>query len=362
MLSTRTFVMAGGGTGGHVIPAIAVARELERRGHEVRFIGTERGIESKLVPAAGFPIDWIEIGGLKGVGLSKAADTAMQLPKAVGAAHRILDQVRCAGVFSMGGYAAGPVGLAARWKGLPIVLMEPNAMPGLTNRAMGRFASRILVSFEDARAHFPRHKTEICGLPVRQEFFKIPQKPLGEILTILITGGSRGSKTMNRAATELWPYISGRDDVCLIHQCGSDEYPELAKRFASTNLPGRVAAFIDDMPAAFEAADIVVCRSGAGAVAELAAAGKPSIMVPYPYAADNHQLKNAEAMARAGAGRVLLDKECTGPRLWKEICELAMADSLLDLMSRAARSRSLPGAAARAATLLEELAGIEVAA
>ena len=362
MLSTRTFVMAGGGTGGHVIPAIAVARELERRGHEVRFIGTERGIESKLVPAAGFPIDWIEIGALKGAGMSKAVDTAMQLPKAVGAARRILDHVHCAGVFSMGGYAAGPVGLAARWKGLPIVLMEPNAMPGLTNRAMGRFASRILVSFEDARAHFPRHKTEICGLPVRQEFFKIPQKPLGEILTILITGGSRGSKTMNRAATELWPYISGRDDVCLIHQCGSDEYPELAKRFASTNLPGRVAAFIDDMPAAFEAADIVVCRSGAGAVAELAAAGKPSIMVPYPYAADNHQLKNAEAMARAGAGRVLLDKECTGQRLWKEICELAMADSLLDLMSRAARSRSLPGAAARAATLLEELAGIEVAA
>ena len=362
MASTRTFVMAGGGTGGHVIPAIAVARELESRGHEVRFIGTERGIESKLVPAAGFPIDYIQIGGLKGVGVGKAVDSALQLPKAVGRARRILDQVHCVGVFSMGGYAAGPVGLAARWKGVPIVLMEPNAVPGITNRALGRFASHVLVSFEESRRYFAANKTEICGLPVRQEFFEIPNRPLTDILTILITGGSRGSRTMNRAATEMWPFISGRDDVCLIHQCGSDEYPELARRFAATNLPGRVAAFIDDMPAAFEAADIVVCRSGAGAIAELAAAGKPSIMIPYPFAADNHQLKNAESMARAGAGRVILDKDCNGARLWREICEMALTDGLLELVSRAARSRALPGAATRAASLLEELAGIAQAA
>src|SRR5579871_3867315 len=310
---TRTFVMAGGGTGGHVIPALAVARELRSRGHAVRFIGTRRGMEAKLVPPENFPIEWIEIGGLKRVGLRRTVSTLAELPVSVWQAAHMLERASPAAVFSLGGYVAGPVLLAALWKRIPVVVMEPNAVPGFTHRRLARFVTRALVSFEGTSRWFPHGRTEVTGMPVRDEFFSIAPEKMDRELTILITGGSQGSRALNQAVEQSWPLWKTR--VRLIHQTGPSAFEEIKSKFAATGLRGEVKAFIDDMPRAFSEADIVVSRAGMGAVSELAAAGKPSILVPLPTAADNHQLHNAEAFEHAGAARLMVQSEFSGAKL-----------------------------------------------
>jgi UDP-N-acetylglucosamine--N-acetylmuramyl-(pentapeptide) pyrophosphoryl-undecaprenol N-acetylglucosamine transferase len=346
-----TFVMAGGGTGGHAIPALAVARELRARGHAVRFIGTRRGVEWKLVPAEGFVLDLIEIGGLKRVGLRQTLATLGELPWSIWQASRFLDRAGAIAVFSMGGYVAGPVLLAALWKRLPVVVMEPNAMPGFTHRKLARFVSRALVSFEETARWFPKGRTEIVGLPVREEFFSLKAKMRSDGLTVLITGGSQGSRTLNRAAREMWPLLK-TSKIRVIHQTGPAMYEEIAAGFRAAGVDGEVMAFIGDMPAAFGAADLIISRSGAGTVSEIAAAGKASILVPLPTAADQHQLRNAEAFERAGAARLLDDSETTGPRLMEEIKKIA-EPGVMERMSAAARSLAKPGGARRAAEVME---------
>jgi UDP-N-acetylglucosamine--N-acetylmuramyl-(pentapeptide) pyrophosphoryl-undecaprenol N-acetylglucosamine transferase len=349
---SASFVMAGGGTGGHVMPALAVARELRARGHSVRFIGTRRGLESKLAPADGFPIEWIEIGGLNRVGLRQTLITLAELPWSVWQVSRMLDRARPAAVFSTGGFVAGPVLLAALWKRLPVVVMEPNAIPGFTHRKLARFVARALLSFSETAKWFPPEVAEVTGLPVRSEFFAIPPKPRRGQLTVLITGGSQGSRTLNRAAQESWKlWDSGA--VRLIHQTGPAAYELLASEFQLSGIDGEVSPFLADMPAAFAAADIVVSRAGMGTVSELAAAGKPSILVPLPTAADQHQLRNAEAMERIGASRMVLDAEFNGQRLAEEVMRLSQNPDLLHAMGEAARSFAKPDAARRAADVLE---------
>src|SRR5579872_1753832 len=350
-----TIMMAGGGTGGHVVPLLAVARELQSRGHASVFVGTRIGFEAKLVPAAGFPLEFIEIGGLKRVGIARTIRTLAQLPLSVGKVFSLLKQHRPSAVFSMGGYAAGPVVLAALWKRLPLVVMEPNAMPGLTNRQVGRFVTRALLSFPEASRFFPQGKSEITGLPVRPEFFSIPPKPREATLTVLITGGSQGSRTLNQAAAGSWHYFrEAASNIRFIHQTGSGAFEALAKKFNESGLGGRIVPFIDDMPAAFAEADLVICRAGAGAVAELAAAGKPSVLVPLPHAADQHQLRNAEAFSRSGAARLVLDHEMDGGRFFEEVRKLASQPGVLKHMGEQARTFAHPGAARRAAEIVEE--------
>lgn len=355
-MPARTYIMAGGGTGGHVIPAVAVARELKARGHRPVFVGTHTGFEAKLVPAAGFPLEFIEIGGLNRVGFAQTWRTVRQMPVSFGRCVGILNSYQPAAVFSMGGYAAGPVTLAAWWKGLPIVIMEPNAVPGLANRQIGRYVRRALVSFEETRRYFPAGKSEVTGLPVRPEFFEIPPKPPGEALVILITGGSRGSRTLNNAVREAWPLLREAPfRVSLIHQTGADAYAQIAQEFAACGVDGQATPYIADMAAAFASADVIVCRSGAGAVAEVAAAGKPSILVPFPFAADDHQLKNADQFAQRGAARVVLDREMNGRRLYDEIAKLAADPNQLQRMGENAHAFAKRGAAVRAADVLEEV-------
>lgn len=357
MSRPRRFFMAGGGTGGHVIPALAVAEELRRHGDQVLFVGTRTGMEAKLVPAAGFPLEWIEIGGLKRVGLRQTLRTLVQLPLSVWHASSLMSRVRPHGVFSMGGFVAGPVMLAAWLRRIPIVVMEPNALPGFTNRWGARLVRRALLSFPEAARFFPTGRTELTGLPVRREFFQLPAKPPSQPLTVLITGGSRGSRTLNRAARESWPFFrENGPPVRILHQTGTAEYSEYATAFAASGMEGEIMPFIQDMPGAFARADLLVCRAGAGAVAELGAAGKPAILVPFPFAADQHQLHNAQAMERAGAALLLRDAEMSGERLWEEVRKLAESPARIAAMGEAARQFGRPGAAQRAAEVLWEVA------
>jgi UDP-N-acetylglucosamine--N-acetylmuramyl-(pentapeptide) pyrophosphoryl-undecaprenol N-acetylglucosamine transferase len=351
----NAFLMAGGGTGGHVIPALAVARELRQRGHMVFFVGTDRGLESKLVPAEGFELKKIDIGGLNRVGVATKLSTLLKLPfTTLGSGKFVKDS---AAIFSMGGYVAGPPVMAALLRRRPVVVMEPNAVPGFTNRIIGRFISRALISFPETASYFRPGRTEITGLPVREEFFRIPPKPRNGPLQVLITGGSQGSRALNRAARESWAlFRQSGAPVRMILQTGPSECDRLRSEFAETGLEGEVVPFITAMPAAFEAADLVVCRSGAGTVSELAAAGRPAILVPFPFAADDHQTRNAEALARGGAARMVRDAEMNGERLFSEIQELARDPGELEHMAQSARRFAKPGAAQRAADILEEVA------
>jgi UDP-N-acetylglucosamine--N-acetylmuramyl-(pentapeptide) pyrophosphoryl-undecaprenol N-acetylglucosamine transferase len=352
MTSERLFVMAGGGTGGHVIPAIAVAREVCRMGYQVLFVGTERGVENKLVPAAGFRLEKIRVGGIKNLGVATRLLSLWQLVLETAGQIARFREWKPAAVFSMGGYVAGPPVLAALLRGVPVVVMEPNAVPGVTNRWIARWVRRALVNFEETKRFFPAGRTELTGLPVREEFFNLPARTSSDF-TVLITGGSQGSRTLNEAARQSWPLFQQANlPVRLIHQTGSTMFSALSDEFRQTGLSGEVSEFIQDMPGAFAQADFVVCRSGAGAVSELAAAGKPSMLVPFPFAADQHQLKNAEAFARAGAARMSLDKDWNGHRFFDVVRELYEDREHLKSMGDAARKLAHPGAARRAAEIL----------
>lgn len=352
-----TFVMAGGGTGGHVVPLVAVARELVKRGHKVLFFGTRAGSEAKLVPAAGFEIEWIEIGGLKRVSWRRFLETMWQLPLATWRVFRRLGSVRPAAVFSMGGFAAGPVVLAALARRLPVVIMEPNAMPGFTNRAIGRWVERALLGMREAERFFPAGRGEVTGVPVRDAFFQLAPKAAEAELTVLITGGSQGSRTLNEAFRGSWPlFREAALPVRFIHQCGAAAAGGLEAGFAASGLRGEVQAFLPDMPAAFARADLVVGRAGANATAELCAAAKPSVLVPFPYAADDHQRKNAQALASGGAARLVPDAEMNGQRLFYEVQYFSAHREELARMSASAKAMAKPGAAQRAAEVLENAA------
>jgi UDP-N-acetylglucosamine--N-acetylmuramyl-(pentapeptide) pyrophosphoryl-undecaprenol N-acetylglucosamine transferase len=349
-----TIVMAGGGTGGHVLPLLAVASELKTRGHNCVFIGTRAGFEAKLVPSAGFPLEFIEIGGLNSVGLARSIRSLSQLPFSVLRARQMLSNHHPSAIFSMGGYVAGPVVLAGLWKRLPILVMEPNAIPGLTNRHVGRFVTRALLNFPETARFFPPGKSVITGLPVRPEFFQIRPKLRETVLTVLITGGSQGSRRLNEAARASWTYFrEAKFPVRFIHQTGVSGHEVLAKKFGETGLAGELVPFIDDMPAAFARADLVICRAGAGTLAELAAAGKPAILVPLPGAADDHQLRNAEAFTKAGAAQLVLDSQMDGGRLFEEVGRLSSQPAQLKRMGEQARKFAHPEAARQAADIVE---------
>ena len=350
--------MAGGGTGGHVMPLIAVASELREQGGECVFIGTRGGMEATLAPRHGFPIEWIEIGGLNRVGLRKMLATAVQLPAAVSRARRILKSHGAQAVFSTGGYAAGPTVIAAILTGTPVVAMEPNAIPGIVSRLTGRWVRHALVSFDETIGRFPPGRAERAGLPIREEFFGIGPPDADAPFHVLVTGGSRGARSLNKAAREAWPVLrESAARVSMTLQCGPSEEAALKAAFAESGVEGQVTAFLDDMPAAYARASLIVSRSGAGAVSEIAAAGRPSILIPFPFAADDHQQYNALAMVRAGASIMIEDSELDGAALAKWIIEVASSPARARSMGDAARTLATPGAARRAAELLWQCAG-----
>jgi UDP-N-acetylglucosamine--N-acetylmuramyl-(pentapeptide) pyrophosphoryl-undecaprenol N-acetylglucosamine transferase len=351
-----SFVLTGGGTGGHVFPALAVGQVLRDRGHRLLFVGTREGMEAKLVPPARFEMEFIRSGGLNRVGLRKQIQSAMQLPASIAAARTLLRKYRPQAIFSTGGYVAGPVMVAAILTSIPVVLMEPNVVPGLANRKIGRWVYRALLGFEATRAWFPAG-SEVTGLPVRSEFFEVQPKWDGPF-TVLITGASRGARTLNEASRGSWPLFRAHNSpVRIIHQAGAAaNYETLAREFVREGMTGEITQFIPDMAKIFSQTDLVVCRAGAGTVNELAAAGMAAILVPFPFAADEHQRKNAEALVAARAGRMVPDQEMNGERLFREVESLRDAPQELATMRANVRQFASPGAATRAADVLEEAA------
>jgi UDP-N-acetylglucosamine--N-acetylmuramyl-(pentapeptide) pyrophosphoryl-undecaprenol N-acetylglucosamine transferase len=348
-------ILAGGGTGGHVIPALAIAQELQKQyGAELLFIGTARGIENRLVPAAGFPLRLLEVGALKNVSLVTRAKTMFALPQAVFGARRILSEFRPDVVIGVGGYASGPAMLAAILRKVPTLAFEPNVVPGFANRVVARFVSAAAVHFEETARYF-RH-AEVTGVPVRPAFFQIASQTHANP-TLLVFGGSQGAHAINLVMLQSVPELLKRiPNLRVIHQTGERDYNDAQAAYAAFGGSVEVHRFMDDMPAFFARADLVLCRSGASTVAEITAAGKPAIFVPFPRAADDHQRRNAEALERAGAAVVL--EETTLDQVWLVDTVQALIEdpSRLRRMSQAARSLAHPSAAHDIAALAARLA------
>jgi UDP-N-acetylglucosamine--N-acetylmuramyl-(pentapeptide) pyrophosphoryl-undecaprenol N-acetylglucosamine transferase len=356
-------LIAAGGTGGHIYPGIAVANEILRRDpkSEVRFVGTARGLENKLVPQAGFELSIIDSAGLKNVGPVARARGVLVLPKSFLAARTLMKSFRPDVVIGAGGYVSGPVVLTATLQKLPTLVMESNALPGWTNRVLARFVDKAAVSFEAALPYFGG-KAVVTGNPVRREFFAIPERKrdatgIGQF-SLLVFGGSQGAHAINAAIITALPLLESLKDVLRItHQTGEADFSGVNAEYVATGWGerARVTKYIDNMVAAFADADLVVSRAGATTTAELIAAGKASVMVPFPFAADDHQRRNAEALEGAGAGRMILQQDLSGERLAQEIAMLVREPERVNAMGQAARKLARGDAAAAVVDLMEEL-------
>ncbi len=352
-------LIAGGGTGGHVIPALAIARELrDVHGVEVRFVGTARGLETKLVPEAGFPLELVRSGQLKNVSLMTRMRTLFDLPPGVLQCVGLLREFKPEVVVGVGGYASGPGMLAAVVLGVPTLVYEPNAVPGLTNRWVGRRVSAAAVAFAQTTRYFRR--AEVTGVPVRPEIFGLPPRPVGAAPRLLVTAGSNGAlvfnQTMPRIVAGLLEAVPG---LTIVHQTGVRRLEETRAEYAASGAdPARwsVEGFLMDMPAQYGAADVVLARAGS-TIAELCAAGKPSVLVPLPTAADDHQRRNAEVLAEAGAAEMLLQRDVTPESLRSALVALLNDGPRRAVMAERARSLAKPGALEKIAAMVLRLAG-----
>jgi UDP-N-acetylglucosamine--N-acetylmuramyl-(pentapeptide) pyrophosphoryl-undecaprenol N-acetylglucosamine transferase len=357
-LAALRVLIAGGGTGGHIIPALAVARELvARHSAEILFVGTERGLETRLVPGAGFRLHLIEVGPLKNVSLTTRLRTLILIPTSVLACRRLICEFKPHVVFGVGGYASGPGMGAALLLKVPTMAFEPNAMPGLANRLIGKRVKAAAVNFPAAARWF--RNVEVTGVPVRPEFFKVP--PQAGPPHLLIFGGSQGARLFNSTLPTIVPaLLDAVPNLSILHQCGARHVEvTLTAYIASGADPARwqISAFLDDMPTCFARASLVLSRSGASTVAELAAAGKPSLLVPFAAAADDHQKRNAEELAKAGAAEMLIESDLAVPgRLLEMVKNLLTAPERLRSMSVAAKALAHPAAAEQIADRIASLA------
>ncbi|HKY92179.1 MAG TPA: undecaprenyldiphospho-muramoylpentapeptide beta-N-acetylglucosaminyltransferase [Nevskiaceae bacterium] len=338
------FVIMAGGTGGHVFPALAVAHELRRRGHEVVWMGAPDSFEARTVPPQGFPIEFVRVTGLRGKGAMTLLGAPLKLLRAVIEAGRILARHRPVAVLGMGGFASGPGGLAAWLKRVPLVIHEQNAAPGLTNRLLARIARVVLEAFPDTF-----RGAQTVGNPVRAGFVELPSPAarIGSVqrpARILVLGGSQGARALNERVPQALALIPVERRPVVRHQAGRTL--EIAqKAYAAAGVDGTVEPFITDMPAAYAWADLVVCRSGASTVAELSASGSAALLVPFPFAVDDHQTRNGEYLVRCGAARLVQEADLTPARLAAELEDLLSDRPRLVAMGDAARGARWDGAA-----------------
>ena len=353
-------LIAGGGTGGHIIPALAIADELKKTYNaEIRFVGTPRGLESRLVPQAGYPLELIDVGQLKNVSLLTRLKTMTDLPRSILHCRRLLRDWKPAVVIGVGGYASGPAMMAAVLGGVPTLAFEPNAAPGLANRIVGKRVSAAAVNFPPAAAFF--RNAQVTGIPVRPEFFDIPPRIGGSKPHLLVFGGSQGARALNERMPQiLVRLLDAVPGLTILHQAGARHAEAVQAAYAATRAPAdqwRVSAFLDDMGRRFAEADLILARSGASTVAELAAAGKPSLLVPFPAAADDHQTRNAEVLAAADASILLPESQMTPEKLLREIVAALTHPERLVSMGEQARTLAHPDAAAKITAMVLALAG-----
>jgi UDP-N-acetylglucosamine--N-acetylmuramyl-(pentapeptide) pyrophosphoryl-undecaprenol N-acetylglucosamine transferase len=351
-------MIAGGGTGGHVIPALAIAGALKSAyDAEVCFIGTARGMETRLVPQAGYALELIEVGQLNRVSLATKLKTMIALPRGILHCLGLLRSWRPEAVVGVGGYASGPAMLAALILGVPTLAFEPNAVPGMANRLIGKRISAAAVNFSPTRGYF--RNAEVTGIPVRAEFFALAPRPTQSAPRLLVMGGSQGARALNQkmpqVAKALLDAVPG---LTILHQAGARHAETTEAAYAASGAPAdqwRVQPFLEDMPSQFAASDLILARSGASTVAELAASGKPSLLVPFPQAADDHQRKNAEVLVEGDAAVMLLEQDMTDARLLDALIGLLSNPGRLQEMAARARTFAYPRAAARIAEMVAGL-------
>lgn len=356
-------LMAGGGTGGHVIPALAIARELrDVHGAEVRFVGTARGLETRLVPEAGFPLELIRVGQLKSVSVMTRLRTLADLPLGMLRCVELLKSFRPDVVVGVGGYASGPAMMAAIVTGVPTLAFEPNAVPGLANRIVGRWVRAAAVNFDATRRYF--RSAEVTGIPVRTEFFAIEPRQPGSVRNarrLLVFGGSQGARILNETMPRLAAALL-RDvpELTVLHQTGPRGEAATRQAYLDSGADAarwEVRAYLDEMPQRFAEADVILCRSGASTMAELAAAGKAALLVPFALATDDHQRKNADVFVEAGAAKMLLERELTPEALLARLKEMLADEAALLAMGERARGLAHQDSLARIAEMVLRLAG-----
>jgi UDP-N-acetylglucosamine--N-acetylmuramyl-(pentapeptide) pyrophosphoryl-undecaprenol N-acetylglucosamine transferase len=355
-------LIAGGGTGGHVFPALAIAREWLSRGNEreVVLVGTQRGIEMKLVPQAGLPLETLRVAGLKGKGGATLLKNLAMLVPAMLDARRVLRKHKPVAAFGVGGYAAGPM-LLATWLGrVPNIIFEPNAEAGFTNKVLARISARIATGYEVSAQSWGK-KAIVTGCPVRPEFFSIVPRKLEKPFRLLITGGSQGALPVNRAFVDAMDGLAARkDELAIVHQTGERDYDAVRTAYARREIHAEVVPFLTNMPERFSWADVIVCRAGAITAAEVAAAGRAAIFIPFGRATVSHQLRNAQEMSRAGAGRLISETGLTADQLTSEIFSLLDQPQEIEKLSAAARNLARPNAARDIVNLIEEAANVQV--
>jgi UDP-N-acetylglucosamine--N-acetylmuramyl-(pentapeptide) pyrophosphoryl-undecaprenol N-acetylglucosamine transferase len=351
-------MIAAGGTGGHIYPGIAVAKEIMRRDEssEILFVGTSRGLETRIVPDNGFQLSLINSAGLKSVGIGGQLKGLAVLPRSFFEARRVIRDFRPDVVVGAGGYVSGPVLLVASLMRIPTLVMDSNALPGFTNRRLAMFVKRAALTFEESLPFFGK-KGVVTGNPVRNEFFDIPLRAPGDSPAILIFGGSQGARAINNAMVDALSDLQNwKDRISVTHQTGEADFEHVKQAYRNAGWERvDVRPYISDMVDSFAAADLIICRAGATTCAELSAAGKAAIMIPLPTAADDHQRKNAEALQRAGAATMILQKDLTGARLANEIGDLIGSPAKIVEMGSAARNLAKKDAAEATVDIIEEL-------
>ena len=344
-------LLAAGGTGGHLFPGVAVAEVARREcGAEVLFVGTQHGMEKEIIPPLGFALRFIPAEQLRGRDWRGMLHALWAACRAVRVAWRIVREFSPDVIFSIGGYASGPTVLVGWLRRIPCVLLEPNAIPGMTNKWLGHLATKICLGFPQIATHFPVHKAVWTGNPVRWKTGAEQPPTLNasasrDRLTVLIFGGSAGARRLNQTLPQALALVEkGVDIPRIVHQTGKADYTEVSTAYTKLGLEAEVVPFIETMRDYYLAADLVVCRAGAITVAELTSLGKPAILIPYPYAVDDHQRANAEILVHAGAARMVLDADLTPDRMAKEINSLITDRATLSTMSQAALTLGRPEA------------------
>jgi UDP-N-acetylglucosamine--N-acetylmuramyl-(pentapeptide) pyrophosphoryl-undecaprenol N-acetylglucosamine transferase len=355
-------LIAGGGTGGHLFPGIALAEEVTTRhpDNRVLFIGTQRGLEARVVPAAGFALRTIRVQGLKGRTLWQRLQSLLLLPLALLSSWRMVRQFRPDVVVGVGGYASGPVVLAGWLQGVVTAIQEQNALPGLTNRILGKLVRAVFIAFEETRSAFPAHKTHLVGNPVRRKLmdnYLRSRTPVPDgAFHLLILGGSLGARGLNNRVLEALPDLGPlRERLEVVHQTGATDAARVREGYTSAGVKAQVVEFIDDMSGAYSRANLVVCRAGATTLAELTICKKASILVPFPFATDDHQAVNAQALVDAGAALMFRESELTGESLARTLHALAADPEAIRRMERAAGHLGRPEAARELVDLCAEL-------